>query len=236
MHLSIRTPRSFVALFVLSLALASIPVVWPQLDLAVARYFLDAQAVAHPAPPYWVDVVNEYTPDVFRGVFWLCLALLVTFWFVPRMRPYRLAVAFVALSLALGPGLMTWTAKEITLRARPIDVVEFGGQRQFTPAFARANQCTDNCAFASGHVGCGFFFAGLMLLDPRRRRFWIVIGALAGGLIGFARVSVGAHWLSDVLWPFPIALAGSWLVWSVLYRVSAASSDFSITQKQRQGN
>lgn len=213
------------ALFTVSLILATIPVVWPQLDLAVTRYFLDAQAMAHPARWAWVDAVNEYTPDVFRGVFWLGLVLWMAFWFVPRMRPFRLAVAFVALSLAVGPGLMTWTAKEITLRARPIDVVEFGGQRQFTPALERANQCNDNCAFASGHVGCGFFFAGLMLLDPRRRRFWIVVGALAGGLIGFARVSVGAHWLSDVLWPFPIALAGSWLVWKALYRLTAASSN-----------
>jgi len=215
-----KVPLTFAILSIVSLVLALIPAVWPQLDLAVARYFLAPHAPVHPAQWSWVELVNEYTPDVFRGVFWLCLVLWVASRLVPRLRPYRLAVAFVGLSLALGPGLLTWTAKEITLRARPLDVAEFGGQRQFTPALERTNQCSDNCAFASGHVGCGFFFAGLMLLDPKRRRFWVAVGVLGGGLIGFARVSVGAHWLSDVLWPFPISLASSWLVWRILHRIS----------------
>jgi lipid A 4'-phosphatase len=43
---------------------------------------------------------------------------------------------------------------------------------------------------------------------------------IAGGLvIGFARVSVGAHWLSDALWAWPVTMACGWVVWLWLRRV-----------------
>ena len=63
--------------------------------------------------------------------------------------------------------------------------------------------------------------AGLLLLDRRRRWTWAVLGVVSGLVIGFARISVGAHWLSDVLWAGPITLLCSWLVWRILLRVYA---------------
>lgn len=55
-----------------------------------------------------------------------------------------------------------------------------------------------------------------MLLDPRRRWWWIAAGTSAGLLVGLARMAVGAHWLSDVLWAYPITLVSSWIVWNFL--------------------
>jgi lipid A 4'-phosphatase len=199
-----------------SLLAAALPALWPDLDIAVAAYFLKSSPAWNPAQWFWVDWVNEYTPDVFRWLVMLCLAGWIVASLVPRLRHTCLALAFVGLSVALGPGLATWAVKEHHLRARPFDVVEFGGTRQFSPALVKANQCDDNCAFVSGHVACGFFFASLMLLDPRRRWWWIAGGTAAGLLVGLARMSVGAHWLSDVLWAFPITLLSSWFVWHLL--------------------
>jgi len=206
----------FMLVLASSLAVAFLPVLWPQLDIAVAAFFLKSHPELQTNPAVWVNLINEYTPDLFRSV---AIALLIG-WLVivlsQRWRQHALTLACVGFSLLLGPGLATWAVKEHQLRARPFDVVEFGGQRQFTPALEQANQCTVNCAFVSGHVACGFFFASLMLLDPRRRRWWIATGVAAGLGIGYARMSVGAHWLSDVLWAFPITLASSWLVWRAL--------------------
>ena len=211
-----RTKNLFLLLLGASLAVAMLPVLWPRLDIAAAAFFLQPDPPVNPAKWLWVDLVNEYTPDLFRTIAIILLAGWLAVGLTRRWRRTALALAFVGVSLLLGPGLATWAVKEHQLRARPLDVVEFGGQRQFTPALQQANQCSDNCAFVSGHVACGFFFASLMLLDPRRRWWWIAIGVVAGGLIGVARISVGAHWLSDALWAFPITLLSSWLVWQVL--------------------
>jgi lipid A 4'-phosphatase len=64
-----------------------------------------------------------------------------------------------------------------------------------------------------------------MLLAPRKRWYWIGCGISSGLLIGVARMSVGAHWLSDVLWALPITLATSWLVWNVLTNLYKHSPD-----------
>lgn len=216
----IRAPLANRTVFLLvlgaSLAVAMLPVLWPGLDLAVARFFLQEQPRPHPADWAWVEWVNEYTPDVFRGLAMLCIAGWIVVSLLRRWQRLGLALAFVGLSLTLGPGFVTWAVKEHTLRARPFDVVEFGGDRRFTPAFEQAQQCSDNCAFTSGHVACGFFFVSLMLLDPRRRWRWIAFGLLAGGVVSLARIAVGAHWLSDALWALPITLGSSGLVWLVL--------------------
>ena len=211
-----RTKNLFLLVLGASIAVAMLPVFWPRLDITVAAFFLQPNPPVNPAKWLWVDLVNEYTPDLFRSIGIILIAGWIAIGLTRRWRRTALALAFVGMSLLLGPGFATWAVKEHQLRARPFDVVEFGGQRQFTPALQQANQCSDNCAFVSGHVACGFFFASLMLLDPRRRWWWITLGVLAGGLIGVARISVGAHWLSDALWAFPITLLSSWLVWQVL--------------------
>ena len=211
-----RIPSAYFAVLGGSLLVALIPVVWPSLDLSLSAFFMQAHPPIQPTQWLWVEWINEYTPDVFRTTAILFLLAWIIASVVPRFRRHALSLAFVGFSIALGPGLATWALKDYTLRARPMDVVEFGGTRQFTPAFVQAKQCNDNCAFSSGHAACGFFFASLMLLYPRRRWRWVSLGVLAGLAVSFARVSVGAHWLSDVLWAFPLTLLTSGGVWWVL--------------------
>ena len=211
-----RTSSAYFSVLGASLLMALVPTLWPGVDLAVTAFFMQAQPPINPAQWLWVDWVNEYTPDVFRTTAILFLLGWIIASVVPRFRRHALALAFVGFSIALGPGLATWALKEHTLRARPMDVVQFGGTRQFTPAFVQAKQCSDNCAFTSGHAACGFFLASLMLLNPRRRWRWVATGVVVGLAVSLARVSVGAHWLSDVLWAFPVTLLTSGLVWLAL--------------------
>jgi membrane-associated PAP2 superfamily phosphatase len=58
----------------------------------------------------------------------------------------------------------------------------------------------------------------LLLLYRRRAKTWLAIGTLAGLTIGLARASAMAHWLTDILWAYPITLLSSWLVWLALRR------------------
>ncbi len=214
-----RTSSAYFTVLGASVLLALVPLVWPGVDLAVSAFFMQAKPPINPAQWLWVDWVNEYTPDVFRTTALLFLLSWIIASVVSRFRRHALALAFVGFSMALGPGLATWALKEHTLRARPMDVVQFGGTRQFTPAFVQAQQCSDNCAFTSGHAACGFFLVSLMLLYPRRRWRWVATGVVVGLAVSLARVSVGAHWLSDVLWAWPLTLLVSGLVWLVLTQI-----------------
>ena len=104
--------------------------------------------------------------------------------------------------LAIGPGLIVnGILKEHWGRARPRDVVEFGGDHRFTPAIVISDQCERNCSFTAGHPSAGFALAALGYAYMSRRRRWAVFAAATGFglLVGLARVAAGGHFLSDVL-------------------------------------
>jgi lipid A 4'-phosphatase len=122
---------------------------------------------------------------------------------------------FVLLVLALGPGLAVNTVlKDHWGRARPSQVVEYGGSQAFTAAPLPANACDKNCSFASGHASVGFaLIAFSFLTTDRRRRRAIGVGAVAAGaVIGLARMIQGAHFLSDVVFAGFIVCAIAWLL------------------------
>ncbi len=217
------TRTAFLILLAASFGVALVPALDPALDIATSGYFLQANPPLKTAEWWWVDWLNEYVPMVFRS---LAVACIPAWWLASKSTKFRhLArpVAFVGIALLVGPGILVSSAKDITKRARPHHVTEFQGTRQFSPALKVANQCDDNCAFPSGHTSDGIFLASLMLIDRRRRWWWLAGGVVGGLVIGFARVSVGAHWLSDALWAFPITLLGSWLVYLVFERFYPAN-------------
>jgi len=112
----------------------------------------------------------------------------------------RLAL-YIVLSLAIGPGLLVNTLlKDHWGRARPHQILEFGGALHFTPVLEFTNQCARNCSFPSGHGALGFWTVTLAILAPPRWRDWAIILALTvGAMVGLMRIAQGAHFLSDVL-------------------------------------
>lgn len=229
MKLKMRSSVLYGRVLAMSLVVALVPAVFPAIDLAVATYFMQTNPPVVAKDWFWVQLLNEYIPTVYRTWAVLCLPA----WFLVRRsarhQRWAHAVAFVGLALLLGPGLTVSGLKEITQRARPLYVTEFGGTRQFTPALQIAGQCNDdNCAFVSGHAADGFFLVSLMLLNRQRRAWWVALGVASGVLIGFSRVSVGAHWLSDALWAFPVTMICSWIVWVALRRAYPAYKDNKI--------
>ena len=198
-------------------ALAMVPTLWPVLDLQVAAWFAGPGTEHHIIQWWWVELINLYVPGFFRGMVLVALVGWIAASLRPAYRHWRLPLAFVVLSGALGPGLLVNSGfKEHWARSRPYEVQNFGGVAQFTRAGVITDQCNNNCSFVSGHVACGFFFASLLLLSPRNRRLWAVTGLGAAALVGFSRMADMAHWLSDVLWAGPITLLCSWVIWRAL--------------------
>jgi lipid A 4'-phosphatase len=219
------TPGLFVGVLLVSVVIAMVPTLWTTLDLQAAALFVGPQAPLQSVHWWWVELINDYVPAVFRVYLGLALVAWVVSMQRPRWQAWRLPLAFVVIAGILGPGMVVnWVFKENWQRARPYQVENFGGAQQFTRAAIITDQCDNNCSFVSGHVACGVFLISLGLVHRRRQRVWAVVGTVSGLVIGFARMSDVAHWLSDVLWAFPITLLTSWVVWKTLYGLYAKPS------------
>lgn len=228
-HPPTAAPRLYLGLTLTLVVLALVPTVWPALDLATAQWFAPPSGQTQIKDWWWVQAINLYIPAFFRGLIFVAIGAWALATWRPRWKQWRLPLAFFILSGALGPGLLVNAGfKDNWQRARPYEVQNFGGSQQFTRAGMPTDQCDNNCSFVSGHVACGFFFASLMLAQPRRKRTWALAGCTAGVLIGFSRMADMAHWLSDALWAAPITWVCSWLVWRALvwaYRERVGTSD-----------
>lgn len=179
-----------------ALSLALVAALFPEIDLAVSGFFYNGTDF-----PWRSGGLAEFLHDLVQPVAigLAALLLLMTLLQLFRRGGWR-RWAFVWLALVLGPGLVTNVIfKDHWGRARPMQVEEFGGFAQFTPALEPANQCAKNCSFVSGDASFGFFFHSFAYIAPRRRRqlFWAGMGI--GALCGLMRIGMGAHFLSDVL-------------------------------------
>ena len=197
--------------------LAIVFLAFPQIDLYVNGLFYLGQndfTIRHTWVAWAVAKILRPAFTIFSvGLAVLILVRWLTGW-PQRMRRLRGAV-FVALCLAVGPGLIANALfKENWGRARPKQVVEFAGERQFTPPLIPADQCQRNCSFVSGDASFAFAMVSLAFLAGRRRATWVA-GALTFGLgVGLLRMMNGSHFFSDVLF------AGVFVVLTslVLYR------------------
>ena len=118
----------------------------------------------------------------------------------PRWLPPRRSAAYLLAVLIIGPGVVVnLVFKDHWGRARPAHTQEFGGERTFSPPLIISDQCARNCSFVSGDASVGFSLAALALVIAGRRRRWMTIGLAAGIVIGIARVALGRHYPSDVI-------------------------------------
>jgi len=105
-------------------------------------------------------------------------------------------IIYIVLVLALAPGLIVNSLfKEEWGRARPMDIVEFGSTKTFTPAFILSDQGGNS--FSSGHGAAAFSVLGFALLARKRRQLWISLALSYGVAVSFARIIGGGHFFSD---------------------------------------
>jgi lipid A 4'-phosphatase len=173
----------------------------PQIDLAAARALYLGDGAFLWSHELIGVVWAKGTRNLARIIIAvLAIGLLVT---LVRRRPifgldWR-RFLFLLLCFGIGTGIVAnGIFKDNWGRARPSQIVEFGGDKQFTPAFVIADQCPRNCSFVSGDAAFAFGTLGFALVAGRRARY--VAAALTfGALIGFGRMLAGGHFLSDVV-------------------------------------
>jgi lipid A 4'-phosphatase len=188
--------------------------VYPAIDITISRLFFHGH---FPRDQWWQSLLHD-SLNWFLG---LSLGTVVALYAFNRFFKRKICnvdgrrVAYLFLVLAIGAGLIVNVGlKDNFGRARPRDVAEFGGPRQFTPAFAMSHECRTNCSFSSGDAAGGFFSLALVFaLVRRRRRAALVAAVMIGGIESLARISSGAHFFSDTVVSFFVML----IVADVLY-------------------
>jgi len=186
----------------LFVVLAILFVVFPGIDLGVAGWFY--------LPPRhfvlgetWIG--RFFDSDVHFGMEWFLPVLVGVFLYgLYRKHAYWNLTPrnflFVALTIALGAGLVTNVIfKDSWGRARPSQILEFGGAKQFSPPFMRSTQCDKNCSFVSGDASLAASFLTFAMIARRNRaRWWIGLGTFTA-VVGLMRMGRGSHFLSDVV-------------------------------------
>lgn len=188
-------------------------VLWPQLDLLISGWFYDPAQGFFWDESFPVQVVYQLFDTLHLWLLALMLIGLGLTW--TRYRRYALLdrrqLGFLFLLMLIGPGLITNALiKEYSGRARPRNVVEFGGDHTFTPALTPAAECADNCSYVSGHAALGFWFIGLGWVLRRRRYF--ALGIVVGLVVGAGRIIQGGHFTSDVIGAFWVVFFTAFLL------------------------
>jgi lipid A 4'-phosphatase len=183
------------------------------IDLRVSAFFYDGTFAAD--GQWWQQLLHE-------GMGWFLAALMLTAlglclynkcWRRNCCGVNGRKVIFLFLVLFLGAGLIVNLAlKDNFGRARPRDIAEFGGSKQFTAAFIPSNECRKNCSFSSGEGAAGFF-ALVFTMALTRRRALVAAAFALGVLVSFSRIAAGAHFFSDTVVSFFVML----IVADVLY-------------------
>lgn len=184
--------------------LAVLFVALPQIDLATSSLFYRSDG------RWALNREDLWLAIPYRGLPWLGQGLLVTLlllWLLsfrtslPKLRARRAIFGFLLFGALLGPILLVdATLKEHSGRTRPVNITQFGGSKQFTPAFIPADQCSQNCSFVSGHVATASFIMAFGWLGaPAVRRRWLLASIAFGGLFALVRMVPGGHFLSDTI-------------------------------------
>jgi membrane-associated phospholipid phosphatase len=205
----------FVATLAVTAAISSLFLIAPGIDLWVAGLFRGESGFPSDGA---AQSVRELATLVGRCVLFAMLAPFVLKLVWPRARMLfspRISL-FMPATLAIGPGLVVnGILKEFWGRARPREILDFGGDLSFSPVWQPAGQCDGNCSFVSGEAASAFWLVCLVLVVPKAWRGVTALATLALALaVGWARMAAGGHFLSDVLLAWCLTL----LVAIALYR------------------
>ncbi|MFD1797370.1 phosphatase PAP2 family protein [Paracoccus aurantiacus] len=187
----------------------------PQIDLNVSGWFAGASGkdFVISQQRVWQEV-RLFFRIITTGTALLMLAFLVHNLLRPNAAIGRnRALAFIVAAYALGPGLIAnGFFKSFWGRARPRDIVEFGGTHTFTPALVPTDQCRLDCSFISGEASSAAAISLALLLAawPRLSHRDRVRGSVAAAsftlFVSGLRIAFGGHFLSDTV--FAIVIMG----------------------------
>lgn len=134
------------------------------------------------------------------------LGFLLLPWIRRRFPETRHLAVVWLLTMLLGGGLLNQViVQEVVDRPRPRESVLVADE-----GAARLS----GHSFPSGHATLGFMFMAPFFVWRHARPLWarfaLISGLLAGLVVGLARMALGAHYLTDILWAGIIVAISAW--------------------------
>lgn len=210
--------------WIIIIASVNLLLAWPQLDLIVTNWFYQPGSGFIMRGQWWERLLYHSIGYVIAGVL---LSLIAIWWLTCRRfhsSPFARAITrnwpgltgrTLLLLLALlvtVPGLIVNQGlKEYCGRARPIETVQFGGMKRFTPAFIPSDQ--GGGSFSSGHAAAAFYLIAVAAALQATQRRWLILATFYAVAIALSRIASGSHFLSDVI----VSGGLVWLGWRLLF-------------------
>ncbi|MBV9393875.1 MAG: phosphatase PAP2 family protein [Methylobacteriaceae bacterium] len=211
-------PAALILCCVIAVIAAGVFLAFPQLDLAVTQGFYGERHAF-----YGTTLFGQTLRAVLRLASYAVFGMFVLAYISARLYARKRLVpsgrnlAFLAITLALGPGLLVNVLiKEHSHRPRPFQTQEFGGQWQFRPFGHFDGECVTDCSFVSGETSSAAWSLAPALLTPPQWRATVVGASLLFTMVvGVERIAYGGHYLSDVAF-------GALLNWALVLAMAIA--------------
>lgn len=192
----------------------------PSMDLEFAALFYDSEKHAFPyANQCGLQVLRDFNQYLVVAVAVGAVVMLGSgvVWSTGA-RLARVAVFLLATLLA-GPGLIVNVGlKSHWGRPRPGEVTAFGGGLDFVPWWSPFGRCESNCSFVSGEASSAFWLLAVAVVLPERYRPVAIVAAVLYGLaVGLARIAIGGHFISDVLFAGVSTALVIWLLHRLIF-------------------
>ena len=111
--------------------------------------------------------------------------------------------------------IVNFFLKDMWGRARPNDILIFGGRDAFTPWYKFGDSCISNCSFVSGDASVGFMLIVFYFIT--QKNIYIYLSLFFGITLGFIRIIAGGHFFSDIVFS-QIVITLSLLIFLIFYR------------------
>jgi lipid A 4'-phosphatase len=141
---------------------------------------------------------------------------------LPRRRMFmsgRTAL-FMLLTLAIGPGIVAnLVLKDHWHRARPIDILHFGGNDRFTRWWDPRGPCSNNCSFIAGEPSGAFWTMAVAAVAPPEWQIAAYSAAVIFGVaLGVLRMAAGGHFFTDVVFAGVFMYLILWTLHGLVFR------------------
>lgn len=204
----------------LTLVVSCIAMIFPMLDIRISGWFVDVTGNF----PLHKNRMLLALRDLHRTlpaiiVPALLLGVIIQVFSNRRWLPAPYKLLYILAVYAIGAFFVVHGLKYLVGRARPSEIMEFGGNLLFSPAWQVSNACLKNCSFPSGEAASAMTMLTIpLILGGVYRLPLMVVTGIFGLIISLNRVVMGAHFLSDIMlsWLF-VAMVMAWL-WPVFQR------------------